>query len=176
MSAPSNTARAGDDDVAQHDRRRQPEREPPLPGKEHGRGEHRELVGDRVEPRAELGDEPVVASDHPVGEIAERRRHEYGKRPPEVFPKEQVGEYRDEQHPDDRDHVRKVRHAASLRCAARSRSSAANVRFSRARQAATGVRRDKAALSSGCKSHPANAPAGSNRSSYGGNEMAEAFG
>ena len=44
------------------------------------------------------------------------------------------------------------------------------------RMAATGVRRDKAALSSGCESHPANAPAGSNRSSYGGNEMAEAFG
>ena len=27
-----------------------------------------------------------------------------------------------------------------------------------------------------CKAHPATAPAGSNRSSYGGNEMAEAFG
>src|SRR5271157_5482272 len=40
----------------------------------------------------------------------------------------------------------------------------------------SGVRRDKAALSSGCKSHPANAPAGSNRSSHGGNELAEAFG
>src|ERR1700737_3230294 len=39
-----------------------------------------------------------------------------------------------------------------------------------------GVRRDKAALSSGCKPHPATAPAGSNRSSYGGNEVAEAFG
>jgi hypothetical protein len=39
-----------------------------------------------------------------------------------------------------------------------------------------GVRRDKAAFSCGCKSHPATAPAGSNRSSYGGNEMAEAFG
>jgi hypothetical protein len=38
------------------------------------------------------------------------------------------------------------------------------------------VRRDKAALSSGCKSHPANASAGSNRSSYGGDEIAEAFG
>ena len=38
------------------------------------------------------------------------------------------------------------------------------------------VRREKAALSSGCKSHPANAPAGSNRSSHGGNKMAEAFG
>ena len=38
------------------------------------------------------------------------------------------------------------------------------------------VRRGKAALSSGGKSHPATAPAGSNRSSYGGNEMAEAFG
>jgi hypothetical protein len=43
-------------------------------------------------------------------------------------------------------------------------------------KSATGVRRDKAALSSGCKSHPATAPAGSNRSSYGGNEVAEAFG
>jgi hypothetical protein len=40
---------------------------------------------------------------------------------------------------------------------------------------ATGVRRDKAALSSGCKPHPAIAPAGSNRSSHGGNEVAEAF-
>ena len=39
-----------------------------------------------------------------------------------------------------------------------------------------GVRRGKAALSSGCKSHPAIAPAGSNRSSHGGDEMAEAFG
>ena len=42
--------------------------------------------------------------------------------------------------------------------------------------AAICVRREKAALSSGCKSHPANAPAGSNRSSHGGDEMAEAFG
>jgi hypothetical protein len=39
-----------------------------------------------------------------------------------------------------------------------------------------GVRRGKAALSSGCKSHPATAPAGSNRSSHGGNEVAEASG
>jgi hypothetical protein len=39
-----------------------------------------------------------------------------------------------------------------------------------------GVRRDKATLSSGCKTHPATAPAGSNRSSYGGDEIAEAFG
>jgi hypothetical protein len=39
-----------------------------------------------------------------------------------------------------------------------------------------GVRRDKAALSSGCKPHPATAPAGSSRSSQGGNELAEAFG
>jgi transposase len=38
-----------------------------------------------------------------------------------------------------------------------------------------GVRRAKAALSSGCKPHPANGPAGSNRSSHGGNEVAEAF-
>ena len=37
-----------------------------------------------------------------------------------------------------------------------------------------GVRRAKAALSSGCKPHPATAPAGSNRSSHGGNEVAEA--
>ena len=39
-----------------------------------------------------------------------------------------------------------------------------------------GVRREKAALSSGCEPHPATAPAGSNRSSHGGNKMAEAFG
>ena len=38
-----------------------------------------------------------------------------------------------------------------------------------------GVRRGKAAFSSGCKPHPATAPAGSNRSSHGGNEVAEAF-
>ena len=41
---------------------------------------------------------------------------------------------------------------------------------------APGVRRAKTALSSGCKSHPATAPAGSNRSRHGGNEMAEASG
>ncbi len=41
---------------------------------------------------------------------------------------------------------------------------------------ASGVRRGKAALSSGCKPHPVIAPAGSNRSSHGGDEMAEAFG
>src|ERR1035437_6838302 len=40
---------------------------------------------------------------------------------------------------------------------------------------AVGVRRAKAALSSGCEPHPATAPAGSNRSSHGGNEVAEAF-
>src|SRR5258707_6618380 len=39
---------------------------------------------------------------------------------------------------------------------------------------APGVRRYTAALSSGCNSHTANAPAGSNRSSHGGNELAEA--
>ncbi len=40
-----------------------------------------------------------------------------------------------------------------------------------------GVRRAKAAFFSGCKSHPATiAPAGSNRSSQGGDEMAEASG
>src|ERR1700730_1426541 len=33
----------------------------------------------------------------------------------------------------------------------------------------------KAALSSGCKPHPATVPAGSNRSSHGGKEVAEAF-
>ena len=44
------------------------------------------------------------------------------------------------------------------------------------RTSVEGVRRVKAALSSGCKPHPANAPAGSNRSSHGGDEMAEAFG
>src|SRR4051794_41017149 len=37
-----------------------------------------------------------------------------------------------------------------------------------AEKSALGVRREKAALSSGCKSHPATAPAGSNRSSHGG--------
>jgi hypothetical protein len=44
---------------------------------------------------------------------------------------------------------------------------------------ARGVRRGKAALSSGCKSHPAALQpeaAGSSRSSYGGDEIAEAFG
>ena len=40
-----------------------------------------------------------------------------------------------------------------------------------------GVRRAKAAFFSGCKSHPATiAPAGSNRSNHGGDEMAVAFG
>jgi hypothetical protein len=38
------------------------------------------------------------------------------------------------------------------------------------------IRRDKAALSSGCKPRPATAPAGSSRSRHGGDEMSEAFG
>jgi hypothetical protein len=38
------------------------------------------------------------------------------------------------------------------------------------------VRRDKAAFSSGCKAHPATAPAGSNRGRHGGDEMSEALG
>ncbi len=42
--------------------------------------------------------------------------------------------------------------------------------------AAMCVRREKAALSCGFQSHPAKAPAGSNRSGHGGNDMAEAFG
>jgi hypothetical protein len=40
---------------------------------------------------------------------------------------------------------------------------------------AFGVRLEKAALSSGCKPHPATAPAGSNWSSHGGNEVEKAF-
>jgi hypothetical protein len=48
--------------------------------------------------------------------------------------------------------------------------------FAALHESACGVRREKAALSSGCKPHPATAPAGSNRSSYGGNEVAGAFG
>src|SRR3984885_11090740 len=44
-----------------------------------------------------------------------------------------------------------------------------------AAMSASRVRRAKATLSSGCKPHPATAPAGSNRSSHGvGNEAAEA--
>ena len=45
-------------------------------------------------------------------------------------------------------------------CSVDGAANFANVRFSRARTAAKGVRRDKAALSSGCKAHPATAPAG----------------
>src|SRR5215203_1163859 len=46
--------------------------------------------------------------------------------------------------------------------------------FAAVHESVHGVRRAKAALSSGCKAHPATAPAGSNRSSHGGNEVAEA--
>jgi hypothetical protein len=86
-------------------------------------------------------------------------------------------------------HLRKSRgmKVASFQLIARFRSFAASwkaatnsglvqCRIASDRLSVVGVRRDKAALSSGCKSHPANAPAGSNRSSYGGNEVAEAFG
>jgi hypothetical protein len=48
--------------------------------------------------------------------------------------------------------------------------------FAALHESACGVRRGKAALSSGCKSHSATAPAGSDQSSHGGNELAEAFG
>jgi len=67
--------------------------------------------------------------------------------------------------------VRDFRHTVAGRLAvAFALGSAAHTATS-----AIGVRRAKAALSSGCKSHPATAPAGSNRSSHGGNEVAEAF-
>jgi hypothetical protein len=38
-------------------------------------------------------------------------------------------------------------------------------------ESAMGMRRGRAALSSGCKPHPATAPGGSNRSSHGGDEV-----
>jgi hypothetical protein len=64
-----------------------------------------------------------------------------------------------------------------LRCRSRcGKNSRARLQDVALLTSAYGVRRDKAALSSGCKSHPANAPAGSSRSSYGGDEIAEAFG
>jgi len=64
-----------------------------------------------------------------------------------------------------------------LRMLQRKLAAAGNqINFGEVVMSAQGVRRDKAALSSGCKSHPATAPAGSNRSSQGGNELAEAFG
>jgi hypothetical protein len=44
------------------------------------------------------------------------------------------------------------------------------------RMSLQGVRREKAALSSGCKPRPATASAGSNRSRHGGDDMSEAFG
>jgi len=59
-------------------------------------------------------------------------------------------------------------HGARIVCLQHSRSTR--------HLSALGVRREKAALSSGCESHPATAPAGSNRSRHGGDEMSEAFG
>ena len=56
-----------------------------------------------------------------------------------------------------------------------SRSSLCGLSKTIATTSVIGVRRAKAALSSGCKPHPATAPAGSNRSSHGGNEVTEAF-
>src|ERR1700686_241555 len=68
-------------------------------------------------------------------------------------------------------------HIASRRCQARIWSEDQKLQplFVITRNV-QGVRRGKAALSSRCKSHPATAPAGSNRSSHGGDEVAEAFG
>ena len=69
-------------------------------------------------------------------------------------------------------------HRASIRLTllgANASSRACACRGARGVMSAWGVRRAKAALSSGCKPHPATAPAGSNRSSHGGNEVAEAF-
>jgi hypothetical protein len=44
------------------------------------------------------------------------------------------------------------------------------------RMSLSGVRRENATLSGGCKPHPVIAPTGSSRSSYRGDEIAEAFG
>jgi hypothetical protein len=64
----------------------------------------------------------------------------------------------------------KLSRIVALRHLARRKYSGASAKMSE-----MGVRRAKAALSSGCKPRPAIAPAGSNRSSHGGNEVAEAF-
>ena len=56
------------------------------------------------------------------------------------------------------------------------RERAKTLDFRTAWMAAFHVRRDKAALFSGCKAHPATAPAGSNRGRHGGDEMSEAPG
>jgi hypothetical protein len=47
--------------------------------------------------------------------------------------------------------------------------------FAARQESGPGVRREKAALPSGCETHPATAPAASKRSSYGGNDVVEAF-
>ena len=67
--------------------------------------------------------------------------------------------------------------AARFLISDRRQSSHRYIRRPRTRSStsASRVRREKAALSSGCEPHPATAPAGSNRSSYGGDEIAEAF-
>jgi hypothetical protein len=70
--------------------------------------------------------------------------------------------------------VRRASNAWSDNPAHLARANACGLR-GRGVMSALGVRRAKAALSSGCKPHPAAAPAGSNRSSHGGNEVAEAF-
>ena len=62
----------------------------------------------------------------------------------------------------------------NLRCEESAEGQSLQIDDIRA-MSASPVRREKAALSSGCKPHPATAPAGSNRSSHGGNEVAEAF-
>jgi hypothetical protein len=75
-----------------------------------------------------------------------------------------------------RHQLRSIYHKAFLDEPSRGLSPVLQTEIFRCPMSALGVRRDKAALSSGCKSHPANAPAGSSRSSYGGDEVAEAFG
>jgi hypothetical protein len=55
------------------------------------------------------------------------------------------------------------------------RNREANYGTSNILMSAFGVRRENAALSCGCKTHPVTAPTGSSRSSYGGDEIAEAF-
>src|SRR6266478_9914267 len=67
------------------------------------------------------------------------------------------------------------RRSADIAAAARRRGDRMTMLFAAMHESVVGVRRAKTALSSGCKSHPATAPAGSNRSSHGGNEVAEAF-
>jgi hypothetical protein len=102
---------ADDDHVAQHDRDGEPQRYELMPREEHGGAEHVELVGDRIEQRAETRHEAELPRQEAVGQVAQRRHEEHDEGVRVRATRDAIGDHRHQRQPEKREQVRQVAHA-----------------------------------------------------------------